>query len=91
MVRGRAGKGLVRIGQEKGTTLEPENAPPVTDATVYPIWVIGPEGGITDEFVVTPLEPARYEVVAQLYREARAKAGEGSKFLRTLIESLQSQ
>jgi hypothetical protein len=89
MIRARVGKGLLRIGRETGT-LTPDRGPELHDATYYPIWVIGPGGGITDEFVITPLEPTNYAIVAQLYQEARAKAQDSNQVLQSMIDALKA-
>ena len=91
MVRASIGKGLVRIGRETGT-ITPDGGQALPATTVYYlVWVIGPNGGVTDDYIVTPLEPRNYEVVSQLYQTARTGARDSNQVLQTMIDVLSAR
>ena len=87
MIRATLGRRLVRIGHETEIPHASDGSklPPVT---VYPVWIIGPNGRLTDEFTVTPLDPPNYELVANLDQEARKVARDSRVVLQELIDAL---
>jgi hypothetical protein len=89
MVRATLGRRLVRIGRETAIPQKPDGADSLV--TAYTVWVLGPNGRLTDEVTVAPGDTDNYELVAELDREARKVARDSRTVLQELIDAMESR
>ena len=69
----------------------PDDEPVPGRETTYPIWVVGPNGRVSEEYEVTPHEPHDYELVSKLFEEAKKRAIDSDTYLQMLDEAAEAK